>query len=590
MSLPYWTENADPDWTETNVVGSFTNLANANSFDAIFESASENLSAMHKVKLNGGFLTADTLNDPTIVADFKQDLLGVFEESVNQLATEMEKKYGIDDIGNTKSLYDQLSQLYDNKIDQYIQESSVGQLLPIKSVDFPIMVKAQVKNSFKDIVNEEITPSLVIKKQVEHKIVYAKKDPSKSWEYPQCFFNEDFKEMTKYGRGTDLSTEAVALPLFNYNIIEELTDAPVATAERLQVDIGIDKVEVADGTVVTLRTPMHVNMADGSWIGGIINENYTNASDQPAVLTDVISGFLDWTTGITSLNSASGAVKKVYFTGKLSNDGNQNTVRFTYRREDKEWKVEEGFKVDSAYTLEELQEHKAMLNMDLYQKTYNDLTNLITDMEDSEGYDWLDTEFEKYKGLKLDPLQWNPMVKETKFNCDSTIATVALPSEYIAKELKFKIDRFLIDISDDVKMDNMKFVLYGNPRYISLLDPAVKWVFRTGDRVGGVKLDYSYGVMTSGDTTIYVVSTKKLNAQTHKTLRLIPFAPESETITFKRFKFSTDIVTSKESAYKDTEKAGGSMTYVWGASRYKDISLQAIQGDIAFENADFITL
>ena len=114
-----------------------------------------------------------------------------------------------------------------------------------------------------------------------------------------------------------------------------------------------------------------------------------------------------------------------------------------------------------------------MLNMDLYQKTYNDLTNLITDMEDSEGYDWLDTEFEKYKGLKLDPLQWNPMVKETKFNCDSTIATVALPSEYIAKELKFKIDRFLIDISDDVKMDNMKFVLYGNPRYISLLDPAV---------------------------------------------------------------------------------------------------------------------
>ena len=138
MSLPYWTENSDPDWKETETVGSFTNLANANSFDAVFESACDNLQNFHKVKLNGGFLTADTLSDPTIVADFKQDLLGAFEESVNELAQRMQDTYQTDDIGNARTLYDQLSSLYDNKIDQYIQESSVGQLLPIKSVDFPL--------------------------------------------------------------------------------------------------------------------------------------------------------------------------------------------------------------------------------------------------------------------------------------------------------------------------------------------------------------------------------------------------------------------------------------------------------------------
>ena len=199
-------------------------------------------------------------------------------------------------------------------------------------------------------------------------------------------------------------------------------------------------------------------------------------------------------------------------------------------------------------------------------------------------------EFEKYDGVELDPLMWNPLILKTQFDCDSTIATTALPSEYLAKELKFKIDRFLIDIADTVKMDNLKFVLYGNPRFISLLDPNVKWVFRTGDRIGGVKLDYSYGVMTSGETSIYVVSTKKRNAKKHRTLRLIPFGDSGETITFKRYKFSTDIVTSKESAYKDTERVGGSQTYVWGTSRYKDVTLQGIQGDISFKNADFINL
>jgi hypothetical protein len=595
MALPFY-EDADSDFKATGTIGSFSSVNAANDFDNVYLEACDNLEKIHKTKMNGGFLTADVLSDPTIVGDFKADLLQGFEESVSELAANMESRYGTDDIGNAASLYDQLSQLYDNKIGEYIAESSVGQLLPIKSIDFPIMMKNQVKQSFKDVINEEITPSIIIKKQIEHKIVYAKRDPEKTWEYPQCFFNEDFKEMLSYGSGTPLSDEAVELPKYNFNIIEELTEEPVPSTARLVPDIHISAVDVKDDnaedgvTTVYLRRPMDVNLADGAWVGGKINETYTDSQGETQTLTDVVTGFMDWTTGLTTITAAGGNVVAVHFDGKLSNEGNENTVRFSYRREDREWKVGEGFKADAAYTLEELQEHKALLNMDLYTKTYNDLTMLITDMEDSKGFDWLDDEFKKYDGLELDPLQWNPMIKKTSFNCDSTIATVALPSEYIAKELKFKIDRFLIDISDDVKMDNMKFVLYGNPRFISLLDPAVKWVFRTGDRVGGVKLDYSYGVMTSGETSIYVVSSKKLMAATHQSLRLIPFAPTSETITFKRFKFSTDVVTAKESAYKDTERRGGSMTYVFGTSRYADVSLQAIQGDIGFENADFITL
>ena len=291
-----------------------------------------------------------------------------------------------------------------------------------------------------------------------------------------------------------------------------------------------------------------------------------------------------------AITKATGAVKAVIFNGRISNEGNENTVRFSYQREDHEWKVEEGFKADSGYSLEQLQEHKALLDMDLYTKTYNDLCLLITDMADSDGFDWLDREKAKYEGLDLDPLQWQSVVKTTEFDCDSSIATTALPCEYIAKQLKFKIDRFLIDIADDAKMNNLKFVIYGNPRYISLIDPAVKWVFRAGQRVGGVELDYSYGVMTSGETSVYVVSSKKINPVKNQCLRIVPFAPDGETITFKRYKFSTDVITSKESAYKDTEKAGGTMTYVFGTSRYKDVALQGIQGEVTFKNADFITL
>ena len=599
--IPFF-ESTDPDFKATETVGSFNSANRANSFDSVYTEACENMLQRHSTKMNGGFLTADALSNPAIVSDFRSDMLAPFEESANQLSDAMKARYGegADDLGNAASLYDQLGKLFDNKIAQFTEEASVGQLLPIKAIDFPIMMKTQVKQSFKDVVNEEITPNVVIKKQIEHKIVYSKQDPKKRWEYPQCFFNDDFKEMMEAGRGTKLKSDAVALPLYNYDIIDELTDAPIPSRERLVFDVKIESIEVAatdtahagsvPNVVIALPTPITVNLADGSWVGGKLNLDYTDEEGHTKHLDDCITGMIDWTTYTTTLTAANGKVVAVHFTGRLSNEGNENTVRFAYQREDREFKVAEGFKADSAYTLEELQEHKALLDMDLYTKTYNDLCMLITDMADSDGFDWLDREKAKYDGLDLDPLQWQPMVKKTEFNCDSTIATVALPCEYIAKQLKFKIDRFLIDIADDVKMNNLKFVIYGNPRYISLIDPSVKWVFRSGDRVGGVELDYSYGVMTSGETSVYVVSSKKINPVKNQCLRIIPFAPNGETITFKRYKFSTDIVTAKDSAYRDTERAGGSQTYVWGTSRYADVSIQGIQGEIDFKNADFISL
>ena len=599
--IPFF-ESTDPDFKATETVGSFNSANRANSFDSVYTEACENMLQRHSTKMNGGFLTADALSNPAIVSDFRSDMLAPFEESANQLSDAMKARYGegADDLGNAASLYDQLGKLFDNKIAQFTEEASVGQLLPIKAIDFPIMMKTQVKQSFKDVVNEEITPNVVIKKQIEHKIVYSKQDPKKRWEYPQCFFNDDFKEMMEAGRGTKLKSDAVALPLYNYDIIDELTDAPIPSRERLVFDVKIESIEVAatdtahagsvPNVVIALPTPITVNLADGSWVGGKLNLDYTDEEGHTKHLDDCITGMIDWTTYTTTLTAANGKVVAVHFTGRLSNEGNENNVRFAYQREDREFKVAEGFKADSAYTLEELQEHKALLDMDLYTKTYNDLCMLITDMADSDGFDWLDREKAKYDGLDLDPLQWQPMVKKTEFNCDSTIATVALPCEYIAKQLKFKIDRFLIDIADDVKMNNLKFVIYGNPRYISLIDPSVKWVFRSGDRVGGVELDYSYGVMTSGETSVYVVSSKKINPVKNQCLRIIPFAPNGETITFKRYKFSTDIVTAKDSAYRDTERAGGSQTYVWGTSRYADVSIQGIQGEIDFKNADFISL
>ena len=247
------------------------------------------------------------------------------------------------------------------------------------------------------------------------------------------------------------------------------------------------------------------------------------------------------------------------------------------------------------YSLEELEDTKALMQIDLYQKTYNNLSDYMAQMEDSQILSWLDDMFEQYKGIEVpaaEMLDWAGWTYETAFDFDTTSITTALPCEYIEKMLKFKIDGVITDIADNAKMEDMTFVVYGNPRLIRFLDSVVNWVTRPGSTRNGVKLDYGYGIMTSGDVKVQVVSTKKVNAKYDDTdqvfdgLRIIPFPLSSEQFTFKHFKYTTHILTAQNSAYRAPDLPGGSMTNLMGVSRYTNSAIQGIQGKVYLQNAE----
>ena len=564
------------NFEETATVGGFSMNQDANTFDAVYSEACESVSnAVDMRKDVNQFIKL-----PEVQKAFKDTLLsGFVSESEDPT-----------DLGQyTNRLYQEVSQLYDNTVDDLVKESTrVGNLLPIKSLDLPLVIRQHTKCVSKMIIDTEITKSPVIKKQIERTWVVDNKT-KKRWQYPQCFFNDDYKEIFKAGKGLELDTKAVNLPLYNYDIIGELTTAAIPSRENITIDIQIDKVYLEDGTEVVLKTPIRTNLADGAWIGGIIKDvKITNKDGTEEVINDVLSGFVDWVTNTCTLTSASGQVKAVSFTGFLSNENNERAVSWDYTREDMEWHIEDGFRTDIPYSLEQLEDAKALLDEDLYKKTYSNLTEFLVQMEDSQVLDYLDEMFKKYDGVVLDPLDFNPFVCKRRFDCDSTIATVALPSEYIENQLKFEIDRFIIDIADTAKLEDLAFVIYGNPRYISLLDPKVNWVVRQGDVVGGVKLNYSYGVMTSGNTKVQVVSSMKIDAAKMDSIRLIPYPVNKTNITFKHYKYSTHIMTAANSAYRSPDLPGGSATYLMGTSRYKNAHVQGIQGDMGFDNADFI--
>lgn len=581
MKLPFVTESGD-NFEETPVIGGFTRATASNDFDDVFEEAVSNLDDLTNGAINFRENLYQFIQNPDAISAFKDNLLsGIAEESANS------------DDPYISSLYNACSQLYDNTVEDLYKESvQVGTLLPVKAVDLPLVIKSHIKTASNMIINSKVTPSPVIKKQIERTWI-VDKETGKRYQYPQCLFSDEYKDIYSAGKGLPIKKDPQKLPLFNFDIVDKLTDATIPSREHITFDIQIVKGVLSDGTEVPFKRPIRVNMADGSWVGGVINQTVPKkgGSDGETVeVNDALSGYVDFSTNTCSLTSASGQITDVVFSGYLSNEKNERDVTFDYDREDMEWKVEDGFRADASYSLETLMDAKALVNEDLYKKTYNNLNDLLVHMEDNKTLEFLDEEFEKFDGLELDPLDFNSFISHDTFNCDSTIATVALQSEYIANMLKFRIDRFVIAMADKAKLEDITFVIYGNPRYISLLDPNVNWVVRNGDRVGGVKMNYSYGVMNSGDCKIQVVSVMKLNAKKYDKLRFVAFPTNDTTITFEHYKYATHIATSQNSAYRDPDLPGGAQTYLMGTSRYKNISIQGIQGDMAFDNCDFIGL
>ena len=178
--LSFLTESSK-NFVETPTIGGFSAGSSKNTFDAVFEQAYHNLME----KNIDPMLDVNTIiqNQP-IYESYKETLLSQLKDDCDAMADRADgTRYA--------TLYEQTEALLDNCVADMIQESTrVGQLLPIKTVDFPVLIKQNLALATKDIIQTEVTKSPVIKKHIERRWVVDPKT-GKRWEYPQCFFKNE---------------------------------------------------------------------------------------------------------------------------------------------------------------------------------------------------------------------------------------------------------------------------------------------------------------------------------------------------------------------------------------------------------------
>ena len=134
------------------------------------------------------------IRNKSMLQSFKEQMLGELMTECTEMSNDSDKNYG-----THAHRYEQISDMFDNCVEDLVAESTrVGSLLPIKAIDFPILVKQALKLATNDIMQTEVTRTPIVKKHIEQTYIVDSNDRSKRWRYPQCFFTDEFKYVLAY--------------------------------------------------------------------------------------------------------------------------------------------------------------------------------------------------------------------------------------------------------------------------------------------------------------------------------------------------------------------------------------------------------
>ena len=549
--------NYDMDGQAGRVIGSFVQEKDTDFKNGVL-SLMEGFRAAYSMDACDDFMKImknDTLNE-----QYKEGLIG------DILAEGFEDPY-------LAMMPEKLEQLYENSRTNIIEESyGVSTMSPIVAYSLPILKKSFLQCNAKDIVMTEVASKPVVKIAFERKFLRDKKGAK--YYIPEVFYNDEYKKVSQLAKGKEINGDWHTQPMQDLPLLT-LSGGTIEARDEFALDFHICALKMQ------INGQEHIEEVDIKPDLGANNSFVyrVSAEKDGHKAEEILSGSVDFYHGTVSISSTGKAIKAVKFGGHLSNQNNVESLDLGRERETKHWHIGEGERLNSGFTIEKIKDMKAMLNIDVVPEIIADMSTVLTQFEDSTVLSFVKDSLERWKDKKQLPWGYSEGFVETaKFNCVPEHGMLT-QSDWIEKELKFRIDRLVGKLKTKLKTQDIMFTLFAHPNNIELLSPSVNWLFDEATKVGGVQLDYRFGVMTTNRCRIHVVSSLKVDEA--EGLRIIAQPTTAEHITFKHYKYSLNI----ENNYRNAQTP--LTPNIMATHRHMTKEVLPVQAQLILEGVDF---
>ena len=479
------------------------------------------------------------------------------------------------------NLGDKYLDLLPAKVEQIIENSKyeivneaygVAMLSPVVGYTLPIIKKNMLECIAKDIMMTEVPDAPVVKVAFERK--FLKDVNGKKHYIPEIFYDKSFREASELAKGHKVYDEAVQAPLEDYDLLT--ASMGVGNVRKGQdcfaYDLHISEI-VFTGSKGEV-TVSGLNIKPDIERDGVFYKEVKSGDERV-----IIVGRVDAYNGTVCCNSLDGSLVSVKFGGHVSNQFNDRGLDLDRERIPQTWEIPEGERINTALTIEKIRDWKAMANIDITPEVVNDMATTLTQFEDSNAMDFLEGSLDRWKDKTDLPFGYTKgFVQTAVFDCNVTSGMLT-QSDYIEKELKFRFNKLVSSLKDILKTPEIMFVAYGHPNNIELFNSAVKWIVDENTRVGGVQLDYKFGVMTESGNRIHFLSSLKVPEDIG--IRIVAYPTTANHITFKHYKYSFNI----ENTYRHHQV--DKVPNIMGTHRYLSTEMLPVQAQLKLINNDF---
>ena len=577
-----------PDFKPTQCIGSFESPVD-DDFKQTIRAAFEHFS--NGLQINPNMNMATILTTEGLYKDYKDQLFG---DVLTAESTSSFDHYAGGNDEYTSMNAQKLEQLIENSRQVMVTEAStVGQLSPIVTVTMPLLKKEYILNQFKDMVHNLVSPVPIIKYGYERRFL---KDAAGNKKYfPECFYDGSYAEFTDQTVGKKISNkwypETGSLPLVDLNMLEE-SGGSLSKRDALSYDFGID------GIKVTVPSDAGEGGVEEVTVTGLdIRPDYAQATffkdieipSKKAAITDPtvihIYGTVDFYAGIVNVSvspndSTIDVTKiKVRFGGHLSNSNNDAVIELDKERKNRQFTIAEKERFNTGLTIEKIRDEKALANIDVTVELISDMSDVCAQTADSNIQRYLEDSFVQTKAVEstrvFQPMGYNFIfADEFEFSLEAPGPYQIPEADWRSKQLRFYFERVLAYLKTKLRDERIMFAVSANTFVLELLsatDSGIKWIMDSNASVGGVKLDYKFGVTTVNGTRVQFIATQKEEIQKGFRITVIPLT--DTIITYRQYTYAFNIETSYRNAITPN------IPNVMAVSRYENVCVLPIQSN-----------
>lgn len=445
---------------------------------------------------------------------------------------------------------DRVDQLLSNTLDSIATESVMTGYAPIVAYN-PFFLKKQfIDCVFSAVLMTEIPKTPVVEFGFEKR--YLKDLEGNEYPLPECLYDDELvKTLMDAATGLNIKEDPVEIGKCRDLSLIDPTYIPgvIAGDHTVELTPGIHIFQVlmndSEGKAHEVPVNITVDVSTHNFVKGSIKFDVLNEDGEvKETLTDEVIGKVNFKDGKVTVMSATGVVTHVCFRGKTANRFNQRSLDVVRRVEKMEFTMpESGPRLNSAITIEDAADALALQNIDIIADNINVMGATLANFEDASIKSFIVQSFEAQKkgnaaGVKYNELGDNTMIVEGSFNTIPYDGYAYKITDWM-KDSREYFERIISALKLKLRSQNVMIVAVANPNIIRFLQDGINWVFSDNTEISGVKLAYNFGIYTSAQDRVHILTSMRMNED--EGIRFVVIPLTQELITFKHWKYNVCI-------------------------------------------------